>query len=203
MLPPDLALLPASPLWVIPGTPQKMSTSPEVLSRCFSDPWMSPRPASPASDPWAPLSTTCIPLGVPLSASDLPEPSYTAARPFPVWGASSRHRPTLMCSLRQWGSRVFPGPSIAMPQGQNSSPGLPDSSSGPSPDTKWPLSDVIPKPQSVVFPPSAEETEGREGWQVSRRPPGPSGSPLPHRLRRPAFAQLLPCASWADRKSVV
>ena len=102
-----------------------------------------------------------------------------------------------MCSLRQWGSRVFPGPSIAMPQGQNSSPGLPDSSSGPSPDTKWPLSDVIPKPQSVVFPPSAEETEGREGWQVSRRPPGPSGSPLPHCLRCPAFAQLLPCASWA------
>lgn len=84
-----------------------------------------------------------------------------------------------------------------MPQGQNSSPGLPDSSSGPSPGTKWPLRDVIPKPQSVVFPPSAEETEGREGWQVSRRPPGPSGSPLPHRLRRPAFAQLLPCASWA------
>ena len=87
-----------------------------------------------------------------------------------------------MGSLRQWGSWVFPGPSIALPQSQNSSPGLPDSISGPSPDTKWPLSDMIPKTSVCVFPPPAKETEGKEGWQVSHRPPEPSGSPAPSPL---------------------
>ena len=33
-----------------------------------------------------------------------------------------------------------------------------------------------------MFPPPAKETEGREGWQFSRRPPGPSGSPAPSPL---------------------
>lgn len=98
--------------------------------------------------------------------------------------------------MRQWGSRVFPGPSIAMPQAQNSSPGLPDSSSGPSPDTKWPLSDMIPKPHSACSHPQQRRRKEGRGGRSPATPQGPLIA-LPHCLHRPAFAQLLPWASWA------
>lgn len=195
MLLPDLALLPAlSPLWVIPGTPQKMSASPEVLSRCFRPLDVSLTCISSLRPPGSHFPPRASPKGHSTKRFRHQSPATQLSCPSPFRGPVPGTGLPFSGFFATVGMRVFPGPSIAMPQAQNSSPGLPDQLQD-LPDTQV-ATQHDPK-TSFCSVPTPSRGDGRKGgWQVSI-PPGPSDSPAHCLHPAPAFAQLLPWASWA------